>query len=137
MTGAGLGRGAGAGLGAMMAQILGQAARPSAGEAGTQAAGGPATPAGPQTIQEAFGETVRLVQNQIALPEEQRNALIQQLAGLATELSKPDADLTRIKSLRNEIATGTPWLAPELEKLFQTQPVERAMAEAARRFMES
>lgn len=137
MTGAGFGLGAGAGLGAMMAQILGQAARPSAGEAGTQAAGGPATPAGPQTIQEAFGETVRLVQNQIALPEEQRNALIQQLAGLATELSKPDADLTRIKSLRNEIATGTPWLAPELEKLFQTQPVERAMAEAARRFMES
>ncbi|MCZ7569528.1 MAG: SPFH domain-containing protein [Ardenticatenaceae bacterium] len=134
LTGAGFGMGAGAGLGAMMAQILGQAAQPRPG-----APAGGATPAAPrpvQTIVEAFADVTRVVQGQIALSEEQRTAILQQLGALATELSKPDADLTKIKSQRQEITDRSPWLAPELEKLFKTAPVERAMADAARRFME-
>ncbi|HBY95595.1 MAG TPA: hypothetical protein DEP84_16845 [Chloroflexi bacterium] len=89
-----------------------------------------------QTIVEAFADVTRVVQGQIALSEEQRTAILQQLGALATELSKPDADLTKIKSQRQEITDRSPWLAPELEKLFKTAPVERAMADAARRFME-
>lgn len=134
LAGAGFGLGAGAGLGAMMAQILAQAAQPRPAAPAPGAA--PAAPAGPQTIVEAFAEVTRLVQSQIALSEEQRTAILQQLAALATGLSKPDADLTQIKSLRQEITDRSPWLAPELEKLFKTAPVERAMADAARRFMD-
>lgn len=134
LTGAGFGMGAGAGLGAMMAQILGQAAQPRPGLPPEGAA--PGAPTGPQTIVEAFADITRVVQSQIALSEEQRTVILQHLAALATELSKPDADLTQIKSLRKEIADRSPWLAPELDKLFKTAPVERAMADAARRFME-
>lgn len=144
-VGTGFGLGAGAGMGAMMAQILGQAAQPrpstpaagDAGSGGGAGAGAPAAPAGPQSVDQAFAAVTGLVQSQLAIPQQQRDTIVQQVNALAAELGKPDGDLSRIKSLRKEIATNTPWLAPELDKVFQAGPVERAMADAARRFMES
>jgi membrane protease subunit (stomatin/prohibitin family) len=144
MVGAGFGLGAGAGMGAMMAQILGQAATtrpqaPAAPAAGgeTAAPAAPATAAGPQTVEQAFTAIELLVQGQIAMPQPQRDEILQQLAALEVELGKPDADLNRIKTMRQAVNTNFTWLGPELDKIFKSAPVERAMAEAARRFMES
>ncbi len=134
-TSMGFGLGAGAGLGAMMAQLLAQ----SFGHAGIgQASARPQaeTPSAPQTVEQAFTALEVLVQQQLAIPQAERNEILQQLAALELELSKPDGDLASIKAMRKAITDRWPWLADALDQVFGQPPVERAMAAAARRFLQ-
>jgi membrane protease subunit (stomatin/prohibitin family) len=152
MTGAGFGLGAGAGMGAMMAQILGQSmqqpqqapqAAPPAASTPAASAPAPATDApapaaaGPQSVEVAFTAIELLVSRQLAVPQEDRNQILQSLAGMEVEFAKPDTDLTTIKTMRREVAEKWPWLREELDILFRQPVIEQEMAEAARRFMES
>ncbi len=141
MAGLGFGMGAGAGLGAMMAQILAQSMTPGQ-QGGTQQGGTPqaapqtGAPSGPQTVEQAFTALEMLVQQQLAIPQAERNEILQQLAALELELSKPDGDLATIKNLRKAITERWSWLAEPLEQVFTQPPVEQAMAAAARRFLQ-
>jgi membrane protease subunit (stomatin/prohibitin family) len=144
MTGAGFGLGAGAGMGAMMAQILGQSVQQRPQEAAPAAPTMPAgtaapaseTSAGPESVEMAFTAIELLVSRQLAVPQEERNQILQKIATMEVELAKPETDLTVIKQQRAEIATSWPWLTEELNTLFRQPVIEREMAEAARRFME-
>lgn len=154
MAGAGFGLGAGAGMGAMMAQILGQSmqqpqqAPPPAQAPSTPTApgGGSAMPvaetpapaaAGPQSVEVAFTAIELLVSRQLAVPQEQRNQILQQLAAMEVEFAKPDTDLNTIKTMRREVSGQWPWLQEELDILFRQSVIEQEMADAARRFMDS
>ncbi|MDQ4076349.1 MAG: SPFH domain-containing protein [Chloroflexota bacterium] len=149
MAGAGFGLGAGAGMGAIMAQILGQSMQqpqrpsqtaPAPGETTESSGTSPTTsteiPSGAATVEQAFTAIELLVSRQLAVPQAERNTILQKLAKMEVELAKPDTDLTVIKSQRKEIADQWPWLKEELDTLFRQPVVEREMAEAARRFME-
>lgn len=147
MAGAGFGLGAGAGLGAMMAQLMGQAmggagqqAQQQAGpsQGGGAGSGGAAAgaPSQPQTIEQAFTAIEMLVQQQLSIPQDQRNQILGKLAGLEVELGKDEASLPKIKSLRKELNDEYPWLNEALDRLFAQPPVEKAMAAAARRFLD-
>ena len=131
LAGAGFGLGAGAGLGAMMAQLLGQSF-----QGGAQQQQQPAAQQGPQTVEQAFTPLEMLVQQQLAIPQDERNTILQRLAALEVELSKPDANLATIKQLRKEITEAYPWLAEPLTTVFAQPPVEKAMAAAAQRFLD-
>ncbi len=150
--GTGVGLGAGMGLGAIMAQVLGQSmqqpqvAPPAApapaqpqSQAATEIPAAPAAPAisGPQSIEMAFTGLELLVSRQLAVPQEERNSILQKLAGLEVEFAKPDSDLNTIKSQRKALQDQWPWLKEEIDTLFRQPVIEQAMAEAARRFMES
>ncbi len=132
LAGAGFGLGAGAGLGAMMAQLLGQSFQ------GATQQGQPTNtpPQGPQTVEQAVTPLELLVQQQLAIPQDERNTILQRLAALEVELSKPEANLATIKQLRKEITDAYPWLAEPLKTVFAQPPVEKAMAAAARRFLD-
>ncbi|MDQ7028834.1 MAG: SPFH domain-containing protein [Ardenticatenia bacterium] len=136
-TSMGFGLGAGAGLGAMMAQLLaqsfGQGGLPHA-SAQPEGAGETGTP--PQTVEQAFTALEMLVQQQLAVPQAERDEILRQLAALEVELSKPEGDLAAIKNLRKAITERWPWLVEALEHVFRQPPVERAMAAAARRFLQ-
>jgi membrane protease subunit (stomatin/prohibitin family) len=144
MTGAGFGLGAGAGMGAMMAQILGQSvqqpqaapspAQPAAAGAAPEVAQESA-PAGPATVEMAFTAIELLVSRQLAVPQEECDAILQKLASMEVELAKADTDLNTIKSMRQEITQRWPWLQEDLATLFRQPVVEKEMAEAARRFL--
>lgn len=141
MTGAGFGLGAGAGLGAMMAQLMGQAmgqgqqqTPASGGEGGAGGTGGEQS--GVQTVEQAFTGVEMLVQNQLSIPQEERNKILGKLASLEVELGKSDGSLSRIKTLRQELNDEYPWLNEALDRLFSQPPVEKAMAAAAKRFLD-
>nr|MBA3530938.1 hypothetical protein [Ardenticatenales bacterium] len=150
MTGAGIGMGAGMGMGAMMAQILGQSMQqqpqppaapaapqqPSAGAA-TQTAPVSETPVGPGTVEVAFTALELLVGRQLAIPQEERNKILQKLATMEVEFAKEDTDLMVIKTMRKELAETWPWLTEEIDVLFRQPVIEQEMADAARRFMSS
>lgn len=151
-TGTGVGLGAGMGLGAMMAQILGQSmqqpqqAPPAPPAALPPAAGAPAAvpapetpaalPSGPATLELAFTAIELLVSRQLAIPQGERDQILQKLATMEVEFAKEDTDLVVIKTQRKEVEGSWPWLKEELDVLFRQPVVEREMAEAARRFME-
>lgn len=152
MTGAGFGLGAGAGLGGIMAQVLGssmqqpQQAPPPQQAPATPVAGGaaatsapetPAAPAGPQTVEMAFTGIELLVSRQLAVPQDDRNRILQKLAAMEVEFAKDDTDLNTIKTMRKEVQETWPWLKDELDILFRQPIIEQEMADAARRFMDS
>lgn len=154
--GTGVGLGAGMGLGAIMAQVLGQSMQqpqvpPPAPQAPPPASApsqpqpsaevpvppAPTAPSGPQTIEMAFTGLELLVSRQLAVPQEERNTILQKLAGMEVEFAKADTDLTAIKTMRNELQQNWPWLKEEIDTLFRQPVIEQEMADAARRFMES
>lgn len=156
MTGAGFGLGAGAGMGAMMAQILGQSIQqpqypnyrqqprqgyqqppqqpPAAGSRGMPEQSAPPS-GGAASVEMAFTALELLVSRQLAVPQAERNLILQKLAGMEVELAKPDTDLMTIKTIRQEVESKWPWLKEELDVLYRQPVVEKEMAEAARRFM--
>lgn len=152
--GTGVGLGAGMGLGAIMAQVLGQSMQqpqvappapapqaPAAPQASAPAEipAAPSAPAisGPQTIEMAFTGLELLVSRQLAVPQEERNNILQKLAGMEVEFAKEDTDLSTIKTMRKELQEKWPWLKEEIDILFRQPVIEQEMADAARRFMES
>lgn len=152
--GTGVGLGAGMGLGAIMAQVLGQSmqqpqvpppapapAQPQASATASPAqlptAPTPAVTSGPQTLEMAFTGIELLVSRQLAVPQEERNSILQKLAAMEVEFAKEDTDLTTIKTQRKELQEKWPWLKEEIDILFRQPVIEQEMADAARRFMES
>jgi membrane protease subunit (stomatin/prohibitin family) len=144
----GVGLGAGMGLGAIMAQVLGQSMQqpqvaPPAPQAPapTPSSSAPATPApvasGPQSLEMAFTGIELLVSRQLAVPQEERNTILQKLAGMEVEFAKEDTNLNTIKTQRKELQEKWPWLKEEIDILFRQPIIEQEMADAARRFMES
>ena len=77
-----------------------------------------------------------LVQNQLSVPQEERNKILGKLASLEVELGKSDGSLDKIKSLRKDLNDEYPWLNEALDRLFSQPPVEKAMAAAAKRFLD-
>lgn len=142
MAGAGFGLGAGAGLGAMMAQILGQGMAGGQQQGGQQAAGGGGDAqsaggqTGPQSVEQAFTAIEMLVQNQLSIPQDERNKILGKLASLEVELGKSDGSLAKVKNLRKELNDEYPWLNEAMDRLFSQPPVEKAMAAAAKRFLD-
>ncbi|MBI3942664.1 MAG: SPFH domain-containing protein [Chloroflexi bacterium] len=134
-TQTGLGLGAGVGLGSLLAQIMGQSMQHPTQQ--PQASQPTPMPAAEPSVDQVFQAMQMLVNQQLSLPQADRDNLLAKLQGLNQELNSATSDLGKIKSMRKDIVDSYPWVGPKLDEVFATNAVSKALSAAATRFMGS
>jgi membrane protease subunit (stomatin/prohibitin family) len=132
MTGAGVGMGAGLGLGATMANVIGQSMTPATPQAAAGA--GTAAPGGDDLVG-GFMNLKQLVQQQLTLSPEDKEAAITALDRLMTVLTSATSTMEEVRSARQAVVENFPWLAQSVKSLMNTPAALQMLGQIAARSM--
>jgi membrane protease subunit (stomatin/prohibitin family) len=128
-AGMGVGLGAGIGLGTAMASAIGQATSPGQPQA--------AAPVGPAAqgagLVEAFAALKQLVNQQLNLSAEEKEAATSALDTLLIELTSAQGTIADVRAARDGVAARWPWLAEPVRTLLNTPPALQMLGKIAAR----